>query len=32
LIYGQKRRPVLAGFESVGPVVLRDGVHDADPT
>jgi len=31
LIYGQKRRPVLAGFESVGPAVLRDGVHDADP-
>ena len=30
LIYGQKRRPVLAGFESVGPAVLRDGVHDAD--
>ena len=31
LIYGQKRRPVLPCFESVGPAVLQNGVHDADP-
>ncbi len=31
LVYGQKRRSVLTGFESVGPAALGDGVPDADP-
>src|SRR5262249_43218114 len=31
LIYGQKRRPVLAGFESVNSAVRQNGAHDVDP-
>jgi hypothetical protein len=31
LLYGQKRRSVLAGFESGSRAALRDGLPDADP-
>jgi hypothetical protein len=30
LIHDQKRRPVLAGIESVGSAVLRDRMHHGD--